>query len=60
MKTEQKLIRVRDEITGDLENYLSNGWKIKKISASGMHDKYATFCYVLLERRIKKEKNEGK
>ena len=60
MKTEQKLIRVRDEITGELEAFLNKGWKIKKISASGMHDKYATFCYVLLERRIRKEKNEEK
>ena len=60
MKTEQKLIRVRDEITGDLENYLSNGWKIKKISAASKHDTYSTYCYVLLERRIRKEKNEEK
>lgn len=55
----QKLIRLINDTYDNadkLEEYADEGWKIKNISACATnHD---TFCYVLLEKYVKKEKTK--
>ena len=44
----QKLIRVVNDDTTELDNFLADKWKITQISAVGTG--YQTTCYVLLEK----------
>ena len=56
---EQKLIRFKNDTYENdvkLREHAQEGWKIKNISACAIN--YDTYCYVLLERRVKKEKTE--
>ena len=46
----QKLIRVVNDDTAELDNFLADKWKITQISAVGTG--YQTACYVLLEKLL--------
>lgn len=55
----QKLIRFKNDTYDNdvkLIEYADEGWKIKNISACAIN--YDTYCYVLLEKYVKKEKTK--
>ena len=46
----QKVIRIVDEDTKNLDTYLSNGWEVKQMTACRCDRRLNdTVCYVLIE-----------
>lgn len=47
----QKLIKVIDENTKELDEYLNSGWYIKEISACSCESNfYYSACYVVIQK----------
>ena len=47
----QKLIKVIDKNTKELDEYLNNGWYIKEISACSCKSSfYYSMCYVVIQK----------
>lgn len=48
----QKVIRIADNDTTKLDEYLSNGWEVKAMTACGIDSRiYFSVCYILIEKK---------
>ncbi len=48
----QKVIRISDNETTKLDEYLSNGWEVKNMTACGINSSiYFSVCYILIEKQ---------
>ena len=48
----QKVIRISDNETTKLDEYLSNGWEVKNMTACGINSCiYFSVCYILIEKQ---------
>ena len=48
----QKVIRIADNETSKLDEYLSDGWEVKNMTACGIDSRINfSVCYILIEKQ---------
>ena len=48
----QKVIRISDNETTKLDEYLSDGWEVKTMTACGIYSRiHYSVCYILIEKK---------